>query len=358
MSGSKQPIVVDLINHEELRKALAQLKWVHKKHDKSTCVQPMPTLLINCGERLLWPAEQCKDDNQNLIDKYKTTIQLSLDKDDPRGVPEDVEAYKGFKIIEEYLYSMLHADSLKWLGKNVKSLEAIEGYVNPVLHFPKKEKSEERDYTKNPSVHGRINFYQKKDRDRNPTDVRVWGTSIYSPSLKPLFMSGPEHAGTQFEEDGTTPLTPLRYMKWNTTAPQRHCILLELSAMWIANSKASWVFNFKQVKLIKQENTQFDNSKCYFAKGADASDDEEDEGVVHEHPEESVAKKRSAEASGLETIDSSDDEDAADRPDEEASKANDDEDEERTEEREEEEREEERSVEPVKPAPKKRAKKN
>jgi len=182
------------------------------KHTKESVQVSTPLMLT-------WGAQECLDDKKQKNGKYTMSLQFpSSDFTTP-----DAEASRRW--FEQCVNSVKETalkNSMKWFGKEIKSMEVIEEKFNVMLKHPKIEKgSAVMDLNKPPTLTVKV-----------PQWSGVWKTEIYDEEGNPLFVPG------EFNASGS----PLDFLK-----SKSHVItLLDCGGLWFVNGKISITWNLKQ----------------------------------------------------------------------------------------------------------------
>jgi hypothetical protein len=196
----------------KLHKSGGKVVNVFNKKTKESAQAMLPLLLT-------WGAQQGLDNDKQPNGKYTMALQFpSTDF----TTPEAEASLRWFQDFQTLVKNTALTNSMKWFGKEIRSMEVIEEKFNIMLRYPKKEKgSEIVDLTKPPTLTTKV-----------PQWNGVWKTEIYDEDGNPLFVYG------KVNPSGS----PLQFL-----IPKSHVItLIECGGLWFVNGKISITWNLRQ----------------------------------------------------------------------------------------------------------------
>ena len=185
------------------------------------------SLSISTPLMLTWGAQEGKNDKGEPNGKWTMSLQFPTEE----YANPDTDAFlASMRALEQRVKKDAMVHSKEWFGKEIKSEEVIEEKFNVMLRHPKKEKSEERDLTRPPTLTVKI-----------PQWSGVWKPEIYDEDGEPLYINGKVN----------THLTPLEFLK-----PKTHVMcVLQCGGLWFVNGKISITWNLKQSMVQKPKPT-------------------------------------------------------------------------------------------------------
>jgi hypothetical protein len=168
---------------------------------------------------LSWGAQESLGDDKQPNGKFTMSLQF------PSSEYTNPDAESSRKWFDDYFTNVKEVamkNSLKWFGKEIKSMDVIDEKFSMMLRYPKLKKGEEAlDFSKSPTL---------------PTKIPQWGgmwkTEIYDEDGQPLFVHG------KVNPTGS----PLQYL------PSKCYVitLLESGGLWFVNGKISITWNLRQ----------------------------------------------------------------------------------------------------------------
>lgn len=187
-----------------------------------------------------WGAQEAKDATTGeSTGKYTMSLQFS---GGDYATPESTAFLENMKALQQKIKEDAMIYSKEWFGKDITNMDVMEEKFNPMLRYPKKKGSEERDYSANPTLTLKI-----------PCWKGVWQTSVFDEEYNPLYVK------TNIQPD----VSPLNFLTQSGKAPIQVICLIQCGGIWIANGKASITWNLKQVIVRKPRTSTIRDDTCF-----------------------------------------------------------------------------------------------
>ena len=173
--------------------------------------------------------------------KYTMSLQFAKGQ----YTTADADAFlEQMKAVENKIKQDAMTYSKDWFGKEIKSMEVMDEKMGPMLKYPKKDGSEERDYDKSPSLTLKL-----------PCWKDVWQTSVFDEDYNPLYVKGKSEPG----------VTPLDFLVSTSKAPIQVVCLIQCAGLWFIGNpaKVSITWNLKQVIVRKPKTSSIADDTCF-----------------------------------------------------------------------------------------------
>ena len=173
--------------------------------------------------------------------KYTMSLQFAKGQ----YTTPDADAFlEQMKAVENKIKQDAMTYSKDWFGKEIKSMDVMDEKMGPMLKYPKKDGSEERDYDKSPSLTLKL-----------PCWKDVWQTSVFDEDYNPLYVKGKSEPG----------VTPLDFLVSNSKAPIQVVCLIQCAGLWFIGNpaKVSITWNLKQVIVRKPKTSSIADDTCF-----------------------------------------------------------------------------------------------
>jgi hypothetical protein len=173
--------------------------------------------------------------------KYTMSLQFAKGQ----YTTADADAFlEQMKAVENKIKQDAMTYSKDWFGKEIKSMDVMDEKMGPMLKYPKKDGSEERDYDKSPSLTLKL-----------PCWKDVWQTSVFDEDYNPLYVKGKSEPG----------VTPLDFLVSTSKAPIQVVCLIQCAGLWFIGNpaKVSITWNLKQVIVRKPKTSSIADDTCF-----------------------------------------------------------------------------------------------
>ncbi len=173
--------------------------------------------------------------------KYTMSLQFAKGQ----YTTPDADAFlEQMKAVEAKIKQDAMTYSKDWFGKEIKSMDVMDEKMGPMLKYPKKDGSEERDYDKSPSLTLKL-----------PCWKDVWQTSVFDEDYNPLYVKGKSEPG----------VTPLDFLVSTSKAPIQVVCLIQCAGLWFIGNpaKVSITWNLKQVIVRKPKTSSIADDTCF-----------------------------------------------------------------------------------------------
>jgi hypothetical protein len=173
--------------------------------------------------------------------KYTMSLQFAKGQ----YTTPDADAFlEQMKAVENKIKQDAMTYSKDWFGKEIKSMDVMDEKMGPMLKYPKKDGSEERDYDKSPSLTLKL-----------PCWKDVWQTSVFDEDYNPLYVKGKSEPG----------VTPLDFLVSTSKAPIQVVCLIQCAGLWFIGNpaKVSITWNLKQVIVRKPKTSSIADDTCF-----------------------------------------------------------------------------------------------
>ncbi len=173
--------------------------------------------------------------------KYTMSLQFAKGQ----YTTPDADAFlEQMKAVENKIKQDAMTYSKDWFGKEIKSMDVMDEKMGPMLKYPKKDGSEERDYDKSPSITLKL-----------PCWKDVWQTSVFDEDYNPLYVKGKSEPG----------VTPLDFLVSTSKAPIQVVCLIQCAGLWFIGNpaKVSITWNLKQVIVRKPKTSSIADDTCF-----------------------------------------------------------------------------------------------
>jgi hypothetical protein len=216
---------------------------LYNKHAKESLTIAVPLMSS-------WGAQESKEvvgkgPDGKAITKGTGKYTMSLQFAKGQYTTPDADAFlEQMKAVENKIKQDAMTYSKDWFGKEIKSMEVMDEKMGPMLKYPKKDGSEERDYDKSPSLTLKL-----------PCWKDVWQTSVFDEDYNPLYVKGKSDPG----------VTPLDFLVSNSKAPIQVVCLIQCAGLWFVGSpaKVSITWNLKQVIVRKPKTSSIADDTCF-----------------------------------------------------------------------------------------------
>jgi len=112
---------------------------------------------------LTWGIIEGTDPNTNLSDgKYGATLQFPSAEYSDSNTPDALKFLAGLKRLEDFVHEHILKNSLSIYGKQYKDIDFVKDKSYPMLKYPKRKGSEERDYSKPPGLKTKVSVWENK----------------------------------------------------------------------------------------------------------------------------------------------------------------------------------------------------
>ena len=216
---------------------------LYNKHAKESLTIAVPLMAS-------WGAQETKetvgkDAAGKPITKGTGKYTMSLQFAKGQYTTPDADAFlEQMKAVEQKIKQDAMIYSKEWFGKEIKSMDVMDEKMGPMLRYPKKDGSEERDYDKCPSLTLKL-----------PCWKDVWQTSVFDEDYNPLYVKGKSEPG----------VTPLDFLVTNSKAPIQVVCLIQCAGLWFVGNpaKVSITWNLKQVIVRKPKTSSIADDTCF-----------------------------------------------------------------------------------------------
>jgi hypothetical protein len=173
--------------------------------------------------------------------KYTMSLQFAKGQ---YTTPDADSFLEQMKAVENKIKQDAMTYSKDWFGKEIKSMDVMDEKMGPMLKYPKKDGSEERDYDKSPSLTLKL-----------PCWKDVWQTSVFDEDYNPLYVKGKSEPG----------VTPLDFLVSTSKAPIQVVCLIQCAGLWFIGNpaKVSITWNLKQVIVRKPKTSSIADDTCF-----------------------------------------------------------------------------------------------
>lgn len=186
-----------------------------------------------------WGAQETKEEDGKGTGKYTMSLQFSEGK---YATPEASAFLEELKKVEHQIKKDAMENSKEWFGKEITNMDVMDEKVRSMLKYPKIPKTEQRDYTRPPSLTVKL-----------PSYSGVWQTSVFDEDYNPLYVKGKSDAD----------VTPLTFLQSNTKAPIQIIALIQFAGIWFVGGIASLTWNLKQVIVKKPKTSFISDDTCF-----------------------------------------------------------------------------------------------
>ena len=173
--------------------------------------------------------------------KYTMSLQFAKGQ----YTTADADAFlEQMKAVENKIKQDAMTYSKDWFGKEIKSMDVMDEKMGPMLKYPKKDGTEERDYDKSPSLTLKL-----------PCWKDVWQTSVFDEDYNSLYVKGKSEPG----------VTPLDFLVSTSKAPIQVVCLIQCAGLWFIGNpaKVSITWNLKQVIVRKPKTSSIADDTCF-----------------------------------------------------------------------------------------------
>lgn len=192
-----------------------------------------------------WGAQEVQETDKQGVKhgtgKYTMSLQFS---EGAYATPASTAFLEQLKIMENSIKQYAMDNSKDWFGKSITSMDVMDEKFTPMLKYPKMKGSEERDYSKQPTLTVKL-----------PCWKDVWQTSVFDVDYNPLYVKG------KSDPD----ITPLTFLTSTSKAPIQVSCLLQCGGIWFVGnpSKVSITWNLKQVVVQKPKMSSIPDDTCF-----------------------------------------------------------------------------------------------
>ena len=216
---------------------------LYNKHAKESLTLAVPLMAS-------WGAQETKetvgkDAAGKPITKGTGKYTMSLQFAKGQYTTPDADAFlEQMKAVEQKIKQDAMVYSKEWFGKEIKSMDVMDEKMGPMLKYPRKEGTEERDFDKSPSLTLKL-----------PCWKDVWQTSVFDEDYNPLYVKGKTEPG----------VTPLDFLVNSSKAPIQVVCLIQCAGLWFVGSpaKVSVTWNLKQVIVRKPKTSSIADDTCF-----------------------------------------------------------------------------------------------
>lgn len=205
---------------------------LYNKHTKEALTLALPLMSA-------WGAQEGKDANGNLTGKFSVSL---IFQNGQYSTPESIEAQRQIMRLLEKIKQDAMANSLKWFGKEIKSMDVIDEKFMPMLKYPKIKGSNQLNYDAPPTMSLKL-----------PCWKDVWQTSVFDEDLNMLYVKGKTAPG----------VTPLNFLISESKAPLQIVPLIQCAGLWFVANTISITWNLKQVIVRKPRQPSIMDDVCF-----------------------------------------------------------------------------------------------
>lgn len=186
-----------------------------------------------------WSAKETTTNEGEPTGKYTMSLQFSKGE---YTTPEADAFLENMKALENKIKNDAMLYSKEWFGKEIKNMEVIDEKFYPMLRYPKKKGTEERDYDASPSLTLKL-----------PCWKGVWQTSVFDEDYNPLYVKN------NIKPD----VSPLNFLTSASKAPIQVICLIQSAGLWFTAGKVSVTWNLKQVIVKKPREPSIKDDTCF-----------------------------------------------------------------------------------------------
>jgi len=186
-----------------------------------------------------WGAQEGKDQNGNPTGKFSMSLIFQTGQ---YATPESIEAHRQMLKLLEKIKQDAMANSLKWFGKEIKSMDVIDEKFMPMLKYPKIKGSNQLNYDAAPTMPIKL-----------PCWKDVWQTSVFDEDQNMLYVKGKTEPG----------ITPLNFLTSDSKAPFQVVSLIQCGGLWFVANTIAITWNLKQVIVRKPRQPSIMDDVCF-----------------------------------------------------------------------------------------------